>query len=669
MSRRAGNRFASAIWPAIDIRLRVRLSAHTLFWKVSSNLDWMIAMDYLDFELEIGSGSGREYPVRVLRSPDGEAQATMRFPFDTLQLDNHLKDLELALLRSARPSAARKVLTSGEQSVQEFGRALFDALFSGEILARYVGSRRGADAQHKGLRIKLRIRAPELAALPWEFLYDPSHADYVCLSRWTPLVRYPEAPQPIKPFPVTTPLRILGMVANPTDQDRLDTKREQQRVAKAVEHLESLGLLTLEWCPGQTWRDLQKVMWQGEWHIFHFVGHGAFDRNLDEGIIALTDAGGRTARLRATHLARLLRDHRSLRLVVVNACEGARGSSLDVFSSTAATLLQHGIPAVLAMQYEISDLAAIEFARGFYEAVTYGMPIDDAVAVARTAVSIEIDRTVEWGTPVLYMRSPDGRIFDVTTPASIPLVPEVVEIVEGSKRDHAEQERRLVSLYAEVRSAFDAKQWTKAIKALRTIVSLQPDYRDAERLLVDATRQQRLGRRWATGRRAYEAGSWAEAIRPLEAIVAEDADYEDAARVLDDARRHQELAGLYAEARRLHQANQWQAVVEVFVRMQALDPEHPDPDGLWATAREYQYLEDKEFDTLYRRAHEHMENKEWAPAAQQFAELQRRRPGYRDVELRLGHVRQALADQQERQEQQRLTGLYEEARSAYDAER
>jgi hypothetical protein len=39
-------------------------------------------MDYLDFEIEIGQGQGREYPVSVIHSPAGEARETMRFPFD-----------------------------------------------------------------------------------------------------------------------------------------------------------------------------------------------------------------------------------------------------------------------------------------------------------------------------------------------------------------------------------------------------------------------------------------------------------------------------------------------------------------------------------------------------------------------------------------------------------
>ena len=109
----------------------------------------------------------------------------------------------------------------------------------------------------------------------------------------------------------------------------------------------------------------------------------------------------------------MLADHRSLRLVLLNACEGARGSERDIFSSTASILVRRGLPAVLAMQYEITDQAAIEFARAFYEALADGLPVDAAVAEARKAVSLAVTNTVEWGTPVLYMRSPDGVIFDL----------------------------------------------------------------------------------------------------------------------------------------------------------------------------------------------------------------------------------------------------------------
>ncbi|HMM40614.1 MAG TPA: CHAT domain-containing protein [Thermomicrobiales bacterium] len=499
-------------------------------------------MDYFDFELEIGVGRGRRYPVRVLRSPDGEAESVMRFPFDTLALNNHLLQLQLALERSGRVGATRS-LTWEEQSVREFGRALFEALFSGDILARYVGSRRGADAQGKGLRLKLRIRSPELAALPWEFLYDPAEADYICLSRWTPLVRYPEIAQPFTPFPVTAPLRILAMIANPTDQDQLDVDRERQRLREAVASLEALGMLQLEWCEGQTWRDLQKAMWRGPWHIFHFIGHGAFDRKLDEGIIGLADDQGRTAPLRSTHLGRLLRDHRSLHLVILNSCEGAQGSSLDVFSSTAATLVRTGLPAVLAMQYEISDLAAIAFAHAFYEAVAYGMSIDEAVSVARTAVSIEIDRTVEWGTPVLYMRAPDGRLFDVAVPSSIPATPSVVARIEQTEQDRAAAENgELKPVVPDElpHSAFDTARPEHETDTGDEPVAAQPDVSPTQPDLDEAARREALELIRADGRRAFEAGDWVEAIRRLEAAAEMDPDDVDTASLLDVARQRRD---------------------------------------------------------------------------------------------------------------------------------
>jgi formylglycine-generating enzyme required for sulfatase activity len=366
---------------------------------------------YLDFELEIGPGSGREYPVAVVRSPAGEAHETLRFPFDELALESRLKDLQITLLRSG--GKRRQSLSQEEQAVQQFGRALFDSLLIGEVRSRYDVSQSKAAQQGKGLRFKLRIQSPELAALPWEFLYDARQAEYVCLSRNTPVVRYLELPQPILPLTVTPPLRILGMIASPADLPPLDVTREKQRVEQATQALRQNGLMELTWLEGQTWRDLQRAMRSGPWHVFHFIGHGGFDPHQDEGLIVVANEQGQAYHLTATQLGRLLADHRSLRLVLLNACEGARGSTRDIFSSTASILVRRGIPAVLAMQYEITDQAAIEFARAFYEALADEMPVDASVAEARKAVSLEVNNTVEWGTPVLYMRSPDGMLFNL----------------------------------------------------------------------------------------------------------------------------------------------------------------------------------------------------------------------------------------------------------------
>src|SRR5579885_1930124 len=375
----------------------------------------MVHMEYLDVDLEISPGSGREYPLVVRSAAGSEARLTMRFPFDDLALQNRLKDSQIALLRSA--NLHRKVLSEEEQAVQDFGRSLFEALLGGNALAIYDVSRsRAAQEGRPGVRLRLRILDPALAALPWEYLYDPRQGEYLCLSRSTPLVRYPEIAQPIQPLTVVPPLRILGMTANPSDMDELDVAREQERVREALKTLEEAGQVELTWLKGQTWEDLQEAMWGGPWHIFHFIGHGGFDTRREEGVIALADERGKAHLLNATQLALLLTNHPSLRMVILNACEGGKSSSRDLFSSAAATLARRGIPAVLAMQYEITDQAAIQLTRTFYRALAHGLPVDAAVSEARTAISLSAAQTLEWGTPVLYLRAPDSLLFDLTSP-------------------------------------------------------------------------------------------------------------------------------------------------------------------------------------------------------------------------------------------------------------
>jgi len=369
-------------------------------------------MSYLDFDLEIGQGSEGKYIITA-RSPAGEARIKVRFPFDAPTLEKTLLKMQIALLQSS--DVHRKVLSPEQQLVQEFGQKLFDGILAGEVRSRYDVCRQLArqETGASGVRLRLSIQAPELAALPWEFLYDARQSEYLCLSRSTPLVRYLPLAQPAQPLTVKPPLRILCMIASPSDQDQLDIIREQQRIKSALDTLESQGLVQLYWIPGQTWNDLQQAMWRGPWHIFHFIGHGGFHPTLQEGVLALANEQGKSQLLSATQLARLLADHKHLRLALLNACDGAKGGEKDIFSSTAATLARGGVPAVLAMQYEISDRAAIQLTRTFYSALANGLPVDEAVSEVRKAISLDAAKTLEWATPVLFMHSPDGLLFNV----------------------------------------------------------------------------------------------------------------------------------------------------------------------------------------------------------------------------------------------------------------
>ena len=117
------------------------------------------------------------------------------------------------------------------------------------------------------------------------------------------------------------------------------------------------------------------------------------------------------------HLSALLRDEPTLRLAVLNACKAGRTARHKPFAGLAQSLLQQGIPAVIAMQADITDTVAQEMTHEFYAAVAEGMPVDAALAEARKAIYTQ-GNYIAWGTPVLYMRTQDGRLFDILESAN-----------------------------------------------------------------------------------------------------------------------------------------------------------------------------------------------------------------------------------------------------------
>ncbi len=369
---------------------------------------------YLDFGLDISDIDGQSFTVTV-RSDIGEAREVTYFPYTDADLENQLLKLENVILRSTDRHRASQPMQ--HDVVETFGRALFDFILPGEARSLYNECLREATNRHRGVRLKLSVHSPRLAALPWEFLYDPRKRDYICLNPYTPLVRYTELPQTVPPLSIGAPLRILGLLSDPTDMPmRLDVQQEREQITAAVRSLVDRGLLELTWLEGNSWRDLQRIMRSADdgWHIFHFIGHGGYDTLRNEGYIVLNKEDGTSHHLYASQLARLLaRQRETMRLVILNACEGARTGTNDALSSTAATLIASGIPAVVAMQYEITNDAAIEFAHAFYEALADNLPVDAAVAEARNALSINDARSLEWGVPVLHMRAADGRLFSI----------------------------------------------------------------------------------------------------------------------------------------------------------------------------------------------------------------------------------------------------------------
>ena len=274
-----------------------------------------------------------------------------------------------------------------------------------------------AEAQQYGLRIRLRVAddVPGLATLPWELLYSSTWNRFVALSSSTPLVRYIDVQEPPKPLDVAPPLHILAVVADPLDAPALNVEQEWRQLQDALADLQSAGLVTLERLPVATYAGLSERLAGDPIHILHFIGHGYFwyddELGAETGGLVFEDDNGNAHQIDAAQLGALLHDHRSLRLAFLNACDGAQGGESDLFAGVAQYLVQQKAPAVIAMQFPVSDDAAITLSRTFYSRLADGDPVDTALTEARKALFGQTSGSGEWATPVLFSRSPDNRLL------------------------------------------------------------------------------------------------------------------------------------------------------------------------------------------------------------------------------------------------------------------
>jgi CHAT domain/SIR2-like domain len=358
---------------------------------------------YDELKLRIERQDSASY--RVLASTRlAEAAASFELPFNELQVENFI-------LKVSRPRGRRRIDSSAIDDARMFGGGLFTALFSGQVLGLYRDALAHARREDRGVRLTLCLSAsPELIDVPWEYLFDDP--DFLAVSAFTPVVRYLDLPRAHRPLSVAPPLRLLGVISSPAEYERLDVERERDNLERALSGLTETGAVELQWLERPTLGALLKTLQVESFHGLHYIGHGTFDRGAERGVLLFENDEGWAQPVSGDKLGMILHDFSSLRLAVLNACEGARTARTDPFAGVAGSLVQRDIPAVVAMQFEISDEAAIVFSRGFYEPLAAGSPVDESLAAARLAMLAERSDDIEWGTPVLFMRVADGRIFD-----------------------------------------------------------------------------------------------------------------------------------------------------------------------------------------------------------------------------------------------------------------
>ena len=358
-----------------------------------------LKMEYHDFDLWIGAPTAEGYLLRAHSETQGEAKGQMK-------LDPMSKSVQACLEKLA-------VRETDKAFLIEFGTFLCDSLFVGNIEAlfqRSLGTVMGREGQ--GLRIRLRIDPPEISALPWEYLYSSRRKHFLGASKKTPLSRYLEVPEPPGSLQTALPLKILVVI--PTGSG-LDIQKEKAILTEAMSKLgDAVQPTFLE---GNVTRGtVADALLEERYHVFHFIGHGVFKD--DQGYLIFNNEHGGRDQISDDIFARFFLNEPSMKLVVLNACEGATVSSSKPMVGMAPKLVECGIPAVIAHQYSMEDRTAICFAREFYRSLCMGTQVghvDVAMAHARNQLSIRFPDERCLGTPVLFMRAPDGLIFDLTS--------------------------------------------------------------------------------------------------------------------------------------------------------------------------------------------------------------------------------------------------------------
>lgn len=415
----------------------------------------MTSRSYTNFDLSIVP-DGDHYRAHVLQSCIGEGSTKFELPFSSLELENFI--LKMGHARRRMRHGVHNSDSPELAAAKEFGAKLFRAVFQGDVYACLQASLNDAPTHEQGVRVLLRLPLG-LTNVPWEYLYNPDSNRFFSLSAHTPLVRYLNLTPTIHPWPVKSPLRLLVAISSPSDYGLLDVEHEWRDLQSALQPLIERNLVKISRLESASFQALQHELRHDTYHIFHFIGHGSFDDRKQDGVLIFTDEQGCGNPLSGQTLGTLLCDHKSLRLAVLNSCEGARTGQDDLFAGVAHSLVQMGLPAVIAMQYEISDSAAILFAKEFYMTLAEGHGVDTALSEARKAISNDRD-SVEWGTPVLFSRILDGQIFDlvptqppvdppiaIPSPPSLPQssepfhsVPALGEVIESQKSNNKQLE-------------------------------------------------------------------------------------------------------------------------------------------------------------------------------------------------------------------------------------
>jgi hypothetical protein len=352
----------------------------------------------------------------------GRRQSTFRLPYDAATLPVVIKALDA--LQYGRDFAAERLdeqdraqlaalgLWANDKLVADIqkrvGRAIYAALVAdpeGNTALRTV--RDYATAEGKPLSFLLRVPpdAINLAALPWELLWDQANPVLLSRGKLASWVRYLDLEQALPPaiaIDNARPLRILAIAPHAELPEEIRAAERLARTQAWKALVDSGNVVIEELSPATRSGLIDRVQNGPQVDILHFYGHGRYRDG--EGALLFDRPDGSMTWVSADQLASLFSD---ARLVMIHACKSAMVSEKGLLSAIAPALSAAGIPAIVAMQLTVQADAGTRFAGVVYRNLARGASIQDAVNQARQALFVEDDEGISWYVPTLTIRARD----------------------------------------------------------------------------------------------------------------------------------------------------------------------------------------------------------------------------------------------------------------------
>ena len=194
----------------------------------------------------------------------------------------------------------------------------------------------------------------------------------------------------ISPAQMTTaepPLVVLVLVSNPRDKPSLEHGEEIRVIREALSARQGSRIdVRPEW--GTQPQDLQPTLNRTRPTVVHFSGHGEHT-----GSLLVMDVDGNARALPRESVSRLFATMADfIRLIVLNSC----------YSREQAQGITEHIDCAIGMSEEVTDAAAIVFAKSFYNAIGNGYSIGVAFKQGKAAIGIE--HIAETDVPELFVR-------------------------------------------------------------------------------------------------------------------------------------------------------------------------------------------------------------------------------------------------------------------------